>query len=47
LPRVNEILEKKKLGEETEDLENKIDAMIYRLYDLTDEEIATVKGKEK
>lgn len=44
---VDEILEKKKLGQETEDLENKIDAMVYRLYDLTDEEIAIVKGKEK
>jgi hypothetical protein len=42
---VDEILEKKKLGQETADLENKIDAMVYRLYDLTDEEIAIVEGK--
>ncbi len=44
---VDEILKKKKLGEETADLENKIDAMVYRLYDLTDEEIAIVEGREK
>ncbi|MDQ3633896.1 MAG: hypothetical protein M3405_05210 [Acidobacteriota bacterium] len=44
MPRVNEILEKKKLGQETEDLENKIDKLVYRLYDLTDEEIAIVEG---
>ncbi|MDQ3633893.1 MAG: Eco57I restriction-modification methylase domain-containing protein [Acidobacteriota bacterium] len=44
---VDEILEKKKLGQETADLEKKIDAMVYRLYDLTDEEIAIVEGKEK
>jgi hypothetical protein len=42
---VDEILEKKKLGQETEDLENKIDEMVYRLYDLTDEEISIVEGK--
>lgn len=41
---VDEILEKKKLGQETADLENKIDAMVYRLYDLTTEEIAIVEG---
>ena len=41
---VDEILEKKKLGQETEDLENEIDCLVYRLYDLTDEEIAIVEG---
>nr|HQU85614.1 TaqI-like C-terminal specificity domain-containing protein [Pyrinomonadaceae bacterium] len=43
---VDEILEKKKLGQETADLENKIDEMVYRLYDLTEEEIAIVEGKK-
>jgi len=43
---VDEILEKKKLGQETADLENKIDEMVYRLYDLTAEEIAIVEGKK-
>ncbi len=42
---VDEILEKKKLGQETKDLENEIDKLVYRLYDLTDEEIAIVEGK--
>ncbi len=42
---VDEILEKKKLGQETADLENKIDEMVYRLYNLTNEEIAIVEGK--
>ncbi len=42
---VDEILEKKKLGQETADLENKIDAMVYRFYDLTDEEIAIVEDE--
>ncbi|MGC2238636.1 MAG: TaqI-like C-terminal specificity domain-containing protein [Pyrinomonadaceae bacterium] len=41
---VDEILEKKKLGQETADLENKIDCLVYHLYDLTDEEIAIVEG---
>jgi hypothetical protein len=35
----------KKDGKDTQALENEIDALVYRLYDLTDEEIATVKGK--
>ena len=42
---VDEILEKKKVGEDTQDLENEIDAMVYRLYELTDEEIKIVEGK--
>ena len=41
---VDQILELKKAGEDTQALENEIDEMVYRLYDLTDEEIAIVKG---
>ena len=42
---VDEILEKKKLGQETCSQENKIDAMVYQLYDLTADEIKIVEGK--
>jgi len=42
---VDEILEKKKLGQETFEQENKIDAMVYRLYELTDDEIKIVEGR--
>ncbi len=42
---VDQILELKKAGEDTQDLENEIDRRVYRLYDLTDEEIAIVEGK--
>ncbi len=42
---VDEILEKKKLGQETCSQENKIDAMVYRLYDLTADEIKIVEGE--
>ncbi|MEJ7861271.1 MAG: TaqI-like C-terminal specificity domain-containing protein [Pyrinomonadaceae bacterium] len=42
---VDRILELKKEGKETLDLENEIDKLIYRLYDLTDEEIAIVERK--
>ena len=44
---VDQILELKKEGKDTLSLENEIDEMVYRLYDLTDNEIAIVKGKEK
>lgn len=43
---VDKMLKKKKLGEETEDLENEIDCLVYRLYDLTDEEIKIVEGEK-
>lgn len=42
---VDEILEKKKVGEDTSKLENKIDEMVYQLYELTDEERNIVEGK--
>jgi adenine-specific DNA-methyltransferase len=41
---VDEILEKKKEGIDTTDLENKIDQMVYKLYDLTEKEIKIVEG---
>ncbi len=44
---VDQILELKKAGKDTQALENEIDALVYRLYDLTDEEIRIVEGKEK
>jgi adenine-specific DNA-methyltransferase len=43
---VDRILELKKEGKDTQDLENEIDALVYRLYELTDEEIAIVEGKK-
>jgi len=42
---VDEILEKKKNGIDTGDLERKIDEMVYELYELTAEEIKIVEGK--
>ena len=42
---VDKILEQKKIGKDTSELENKIDAMVYRLYELTDDEIKIVEGK--
>jgi len=42
---VDEILEKKKTGIDTGDLERKIDEMVYELYELTEEEIKIVEGK--
>ena len=44
---VDQILKLKKAGKDTQALENEIDALVYRLYDLTDEEIRIVEGKEK
>jgi hypothetical protein len=43
---VDQILELKKAGKDTQALEDEIDTLVYRLYDLTDEEIAIVEGKE-
>ncbi len=42
---VDQILELKKAGKDTLSLENEIDRLVYRIYDLTDEEIAIVEGK--
>ncbi len=42
---VDRILELKKEGKDTQSLENEIDAFVYRLYDLTDDEIKIVRGK--
>jgi len=44
---VDQILKLKKEDRDTQALENEIDTLVYRLYDLTDEEIAIVEGKEK
>ncbi|MES2764697.1 MAG: TaqI-like C-terminal specificity domain-containing protein, partial [Bacteroidota bacterium] len=40
---VEEILAKKQRGEETVELERRIDEMVYTLYDLTEEEIAVIE----
>ena len=37
-------MEIKKSGGETAELENRIDQMVYELYDLTPDEIAIVEG---
>ncbi len=46
---VDQILELKKEGKDTEakKLEDDIDTLVYRLYDLTDDEIKIVEGKDK
>jgi len=43
---VDTILAKKKLGENTQTEEDQIDEMVYKLYDLTEEEIAIIEGKK-
>ena len=42
---VNQIIHSKQLDEDTKKLENQIDNLVYKLYDLTPEEIALVEGK--
>jgi adenine-specific DNA-methyltransferase len=42
---VDKTLAKKKSGEDTSELENTIDAMVYKLYELTADEIKIVEGK--
>lgn len=42
---VEQILENKKQNIDTSDLERKIDEMVYKLYDLTPEEITIIEGK--
>ena len=44
---VDIIMNKKKLGQDTTDLEKQIDAMVYELYGLTEEEIKIVEGGDK
>ncbi|MFZ1498079.1 MAG: Eco57I restriction-modification methylase domain-containing protein, partial [Saprospiraceae bacterium] len=41
---VEQILTKKELGEDTTDLENQIDQLVYELYDLTEEEIKIIEN---
>ncbi len=43
--KVNQILSAKERGDDTCDLEREIDAMVYKLYELTAEEIAIVEGR--
>ena len=43
---VDQILELKKADKDTQALENEIDALVYRLYDLTADEIAIVEYKK-
>lgn len=40
-------MELKKQGQDTTALEKQIDQMVYQLYELTEEEIAIVEGKNK
>ncbi len=42
---VDKIIEDKKEGKDTKALEEKIDTLVYKLYDLTEEEIKIVEGK--
>ena len=44
---VDQIIEKKKLGEDTQELEDKIDIMVYKLYDLNYEEVKIVDPEFK
>jgi hypothetical protein len=43
---VDEIMEKKKQGENSEKEEQEIDKMVYKLYELTYEEIKIVEGNK-
>jgi adenine-specific DNA-methyltransferase len=42
---VDKILLDKKAGKETKELEEQIDQLVYKLYELTEEEIKIVEGK--
>ncbi|MGI4019901.1 MAG: Eco57I restriction-modification methylase domain-containing protein, partial [Janthinobacterium lividum] len=42
---VSSVLDQKKINENTSQLENQIDQLIYQLYNLTEEEIKIVEGK--
>jgi hypothetical protein len=41
---VDQVLESKRQCRDTNDLEQQIDALVYQLYDLTEDEIKTVEG---
>jgi adenine-specific DNA-methyltransferase len=41
---VERIIDMKKNSQDTTDLENQIDQLVYQLYDLTPEEIEVAKG---
>jgi hypothetical protein len=43
---VDKIFKNKEENKDTSDIESKIDQMVYRLYDLTDEEIKIVEGEK-
>ena len=43
---VDQILEQKKQNKDSTDLENRIDQLVYKLYDLTEEEIKIVEGSK-
>ena len=47
IEKVEQIITLKKQNQETADLEAKIDAMVYELYGLSEEEIAVVEGRDK
>jgi hypothetical protein len=41
---VDEIIRLKKEDKDTTELEDKVDRLVYKLYDLTEEEIAIIEG---
>lgn len=43
---VLEVIEKKKQNIDTTDLEKQIDQMVYKLYDLTDDEIKIIEEEK-
>jgi len=43
---VDQIIEQKKQNKDSTDLENQIDQLVYKLYDLTEEEIKIVEGSK-
>ncbi len=44
---VDRIIDMKKNSQDTSRLENRIDQLVYQLYDLTPEEIEVVEGSEQ
>ncbi len=44
---VDRIIDMKKNSQDTTDLENRIDQLVYRLYDLTPKETKVVEGSEQ
>ena len=47
IEKVNQILSAKERGEDTGDLEREIDAMVYKLYELTYDEVKIVEPEFK